>query len=1551
MEQNMEYFLLQVMQKDVSKRLQSGQELVYYLSDPVRSWDVEQDPSLLDRMVDGLTGWVGSSNFKVSLLGLEVLGALVDRLQDRFKMHLGTILPSLIDRFGDAKDQVREATQGLLLKVMDVAAPPQFVWERLLGAFKHKNFRTREGVCLCLSATINKFGAQCLTLSKIVPHICMLLGDANGSVRDAATLSLVQIYRYVGEKVRLDLSRKGLPQQRLAALFDKFDEVQKSGNMIATATAEKGFEEDDCLDGNKPSSAQAQTSFRVPTAKRVPTNTAGASASAAPSRRPTLPTAVVRPTSAATAGAGAVDEEDFTRCIEDVTPAQIFSTRDLEESLAKVREVLADDKHDWEQRVTALKKLRSLVIAGATEYDCFFQHLRLLDAALKLSAKDLRSQVVREACITLSHLALVLKNKFDHTAESTLPTLLNLVANSAKIMATSGVVAIRIIIRNTHAPRLIPLLTNNCTSKSVAVRRRCFEFLDLMLHEWQQNTLEKHIGLLVDTIKKGIHDADSDARMEARKAYWGLRGNFPAEAEALFAALEPSYQKALQSQLRGSSSVGSLPRSDHSTSSSQESLNRPASAKRPLSSPSANATGRATLAVCTVSGSSKSLTGVPATASLTRSRSDIDVNAAASAKSRATPPSSSAAPPGLASRSAAQPRFGAAAALPPGSYASLGRVRSRRPSAGSAHSAHSATASSPADSRGRTRTKISQSQPGSRSGSPGKMLSVAPGSSLSGVVQRVPLPAATSSPAKHSRIPRSQGCSRETSPSRLSLDRFSLSHSGRLLGNDIEAAVADALNKPRRRYEPYGSMYSDDDANSDASSACSERSYGSRNGSTSLYLRQMEDVAELLNRCASANWTERKEGLIGLQALFKSQRTLSRVELKRLCEIFTRMFADPPSKVFSMFLETLVDFLVLYRDELHDWLYLLLTQLLKKMGADLLGSVQTKVQRCLDVTRDSFQFDQQFNILMRFIVDQTQTPNLKVKVAVLKYIESLALQMDPADFVNSSETRLAVSRIITWTSEPKSSDVRKTAPGLYADETLYRSCSLEGSTDGPCKKAAQAVLIALFELNTPEFTMLLGSLPKTFQEGATKLLHNHLRNTSNAGTSSPGSTVTRGTPRASLGRVSPLTSPTMTSQGALSPSRAWGLGADLSPRSLALPTFRPQPLSPLSAYAPKGIWRKYSPSLLDYDTENLNAEDIYSSLRGVSEAIQNLSFRSQEDLTEPPHKESDTASRDSGIAASLTDVRGPSSADSVDGPAGRTVLDNKTSSLLNTLAPRPAGSSSRLVRDYNPLHYADTLIAIGSVHEDEAGQLRHGDMSEQCAMVSDILRELAADADGSRGEERRTALLELLKLAREDALGTRDESFKAVLVTLLDTLKDADYTVRTLALRVLREIVRNRPDPFKNYAELTIIRSLEAHKDPHKEVVRAAEETAMALATSIQPEQCLQVLCPIVQTATYPTNLAAIKMLTRVVERISHGDLLPLVPAVIPGLLQGYDNTESSVRKASVFCLVAVHSVIGDDLKPHLAQLTGSKIKLLNLYIKRAQTGSASSSVDTLGQC
>jgi CLIP-associating protein 1/2 len=111
------------------------------------------------------------------------------------------------------------------------------------------------------------------------------------------------------------------------------------------------------------------------------------------------------------------------------------------------------------------------VSGGADEYEEFFRSLRQLDLALVTTVKDLRSQIVREACITLAFMSVRLNNRFERTAEGVLPAMLILIQNSAKVISTSGAVGMRYIVNNTQAIKLVPLILAGTESKSKEIRR------------------------------------------------------------------------------------------------------------------------------------------------------------------------------------------------------------------------------------------------------------------------------------------------------------------------------------------------------------------------------------------------------------------------------------------------------------------------------------------------------------------------------------------------------------------------------------------------------------------------------------------------------------------------------------------------------------------------------------------------------------------------------------------------------------------------------------------------------------------------------------------------------------------------------------------------------------------------------------------------------------------------------------------------------------------------------------------------------------------------
>ncbi|XP_071154262.1 CLIP-associating protein 1-A-like isoform X18 [Mytilus edulis] len=1372
-------FTLGITTSDTRKRVQTHSDLVSHLRDPYSSIHCID----IDELIGGLVAWVNCSNYKISINGLEVLCLMVDRMGEDFKPHISSVMVAVVDRLGDSKDQVRDQAQQLLLKLMMPGSSPQFVFERLMGAFNHKLWHVREGVLICLQNTLNLYGARCLSLNKIVPSICKLIEDQNSQVRDEAVNTLCEIYRHVGEKVRQDMAKKGIPAPKLTQIYQRFDEVKASGNMLATADfAPSRAGGDDDTDFARPTSTKVLTAKRVQpssstTSKRSGVPSKSSSGSSLQRRR-----SISGPVSSA-ASTGAVDEDFFTRSFEDVPKVQIFSARDMTDVLNKAKDILSDEKKDWEKRNEAIKTVRSVIVQGGQQQDEFFQLLRGMEPCFTICIRDLRSQIVREACITIAYMSQQLGSKFDHFAESQMSHLINLIPNSAKIMATSGIVCIRFILQYTHSHRLLPIITSVLTSKSATIRRQVCEFINQILHTWPTHVLEKQIANLQDALKRGINDADTDARAFSRKAFWGFADHFKDQADALLNALEPSKQKQVRGELSGSSSNNSLNSAEGLTS-------RPRSASTDRGFDSSTL-GRIGKRKNKFSSASSDTGGADL---------DVEGDAHKQANSRSNSPNSR-----------------------------LGYV------------SHTRKDRTPAKPR---RSGVVRSQGASREGSPNRYGHSGRERRLSG-----------------SKIPSSGGKTKVQA------------HRVLRPGSDVEDALAEALIRGgRSRYDTYDS----DDAASENSSVCSERSFASL-GKTSeassefekWYYRlptptqhkdmdssssspptlksdEIKDTAEIISLLGSTSTADRKEGLIALQNLLRLNRYLTRVELRKVMEIFTRMFHDPASKVLSLFFDTLVDLVIVHNRDLHDHLYLVLTKLIVKTGADMLGSQQAKVQKCLDTIRDNFPYNMQFNVVTKFIIDQTQShslkeidPPTKVKSSLLNFLHSLVQVMDVSDLMNSADSRLAISRIINWTTEPKSVDVRK---------------------------GAQMVLIALFNLNPPEFSMMLSYLPKAFQDGATKILHNHIRSASHE------SDV-------------------------------------LSPRNVTSP--------PQNRSRPPSRTEHHD----ELETENMNPEDIYNSIKKTSADIQNLSINSKLDSYENVKKKIDFTSQDSGIQ----DLRNDSP-DAVDG--------RKT--------------------HYNPSHYQDEGILNGlnrsrladpdfdegeSFNEEPwkalLGISQYEDDFSENDIISEILKELSNHNE--RNEEREEAMKQLIKLTREGSFGLWDEHFKTILLILLETLGDNDVQIRALALKCLREILRHQPRRFCDYAELTTLRILEAHKDPDWRVQKAADECAETLANYIPPDQCIRILTPIVQSASHPINLGAIKMQTKAVERMPNDALEGKLTDIIPGLVKAYDDQVSTVRKSAVFCLVAIHTKVGDTIWNYLTKLNYSKVKLLNLYIKRNQ--------------
>ncbi|XP_055308812.1 CLIP-associating protein isoform X8 [Sitodiplosis mosellana] len=1426
---NIDEFIILMAKADMRVKTQLAEDLVAFL--------IDQDNSIvssdLGQLIDSLMPWLTGSHYKIAQRALEAFTELISRLGTDFVAYTPTILPHVVDRLGDSRDTVREKAQLLLSKLTEHRViPPQQLLDKLTICFKHKNAKVREEFLQTIVNTLNAYGTQVLSLKSFIQPIVSLLGDPCGPVRDASIQTLVEIYKHVGDKLRVDLKKKEISATKMAILEQKFDEIKVNGFLMPSALS-SAMSNNDELDN----AGQVKTMSR--TIKR------------------TVSSNVRKPHSLdIQSDAGAVTMEIFESSFEVVPQITVFNQRDVDDLLKSINTTIGDKNMDWDKRIDALKKIRSLLMLNVHTSSTFSLYLKEnLSISFLDILKELRSQVIREACITIAYMCKVIQNRLDVFCVHIFQELINLIQNSAKIISSASIITVKYVIKYTHAPKLIPIITQNLMqSKSKDIRATLCEVMFYLFEHWSTKTLEKFSINLKEALKKGIFDADNMARKHSRRNFWEFRRHFPDLADNLYASLDSQTQKTLDREQDGSESNG--------TNSMSASLR----------------------------GSNSSLNSIPSSV-IRNVRSISALDTAAVQRARARQQYSTIARMKVTAGTASLPRAKKVAQ----------------------NVSNQSTPQAEYRSTVRRNSGVTQSQPTSRSTSPSSRLYSTSAYRQTGTI-----------PKKTPIIPRSLVTSRETSPTRNGVHQ-TVRRLGYLPSNsprrqerppiiptrpvlaqkilqasrEAETALADALSPDDAnlsnelgRLHLHRKISRDESDESEASSVCSERSFdsfrrndsGSWNGSRNKLDRTViEDIDIIIQFCSSTHWAERKDGLTSLTQYLSEGKYLTQEQLKNILDLFRKMFMDSHTKVYALFLDTVNELIILHSNDLHDWLFILLTRLFNKLGAELLGSMHSKIWKTLTLVHEYFPPELQLKAVFRILVDAAQTPSIKTKIAELKFVTNLVTTYCRSDdFPKQLATNKAIQKIIQLANDQKSVELRGQA----------RSC-----------------LIALYNCNTPEMAAILSELPKTYSDSAKSIIQQHLRrNTS--GTNSPSSPLSCSSPKLLL---SPQLGPI-------------SLNHYASPRSRQSSVETNDGTLQMNTEEVYRNLRKTTAEIQNYSFETKLGRDTNSKDFGISQmdeqqlgAVTSNEFIRQQQHYNVNQSQQYGMNGHNGKYSSCGDKE-----DSCNG--------SKTQSAATTESNTPENT----VRIDGEILTRSTFTAK---HSNNVTFLPTGELiTEWGAKESEVMKEALALSTSLPHEQIVQTLADLSTCIKLGNCELPVKHFKAIMKLLLALLDSQQTDIVLAVIHTLSKILRSdrMKSSWCNFLELILLKIIDCYKT-HKDVAAKIDEILKPIASVLPVDGTINILNPVIATGEFPTNLCAIKLLTELVTNQSEQITDVHIDNVMPNIAKRTDDTQSMVRKAAVFCIVRFYVVLGEDrIKPKFSLLNSSKIRLLNVYIEKA---------------
>mmetsp|Transcript_3178 Transcript_3178/g.7408 ORF Transcript_3178/g.7408 Transcript_3178/m.7408 type:complete len:1390 (+) Transcript_3178:45-4214(+) len=507
-------------------------------NEPVSASDPDAIAVLADFKI-----FLKSQNAKIIQLSLHCLSQLIAAIGRKTSAHIPNLVPSVIDRLGDTKRPVRKEAEAVLCSFMKASESSKEVLSHFITPLVNcKSSLVRGGLLRVVIKAADKYPLDHRVVEDILHPAVEMLSDGNSEIREAASSCVSRMYARVGGPLRDMLNNMDIVGKNRIILKDIIASTRPPSGS-GRKTPKRSHH-----NRSKTFSMRPQASAR---------HYAGASVGSFAMSSDRVSEAKAKILGEAIE----VEENRSVPTPPGATSVSVYTEKELNEEMGKIISTLSDVKNnDWNKRIKSLNRLAGLVMGGAHDMDSFPSNLLKLKGPMIEQLQDLRSSVVKQACLVLAYISSVVRDGMEPLMEFVIPVLAHLNCVTIQVISKSANTCMHTLLSHTKCSRrAVQKIFGMGAAKAPAVREKSLQYLTILLKPGPTD-MSKKMSMVEQILKSRLQDASAPVRVAARRCYAALASRWPSRAEYIVADLDDKTKRLLEDATRKFSGVEAQPK-------------------------------------------------------------------------------------------------------------------------------------------------------------------------------------------------------------------------------------------------------------------------------------------------------------------------------------------------------------------------------------------------------------------------------------------------------------------------------------------------------------------------------------------------------------------------------------------------------------------------------------------------------------------------------------------------------------------------------------------------------------------------------------------------------------------------------------------------------------------------------------------------------------------------------------------------------------------------------------------------------------------------------